>query len=151
MTGSKLAGRLLGDVVGDLVERVPDGELRGDLRDRKAGGLGGQRRRTAHPRVHLDDDDLAVRRGSSANCTLEPPVSTPTRRMQVKAASRISWYSTSVRVWLGATVIESPGVHAHGVEVLDGADDHAVVRVVTHHLEFELLPALDRLLDQDLA
>ena len=46
--------------------------------------------------------------GSTANCTLEPPVSTPTRRMQAKAASRMSWYSTSVRVWAGATVIESP-------------------------------------------
>ncbi len=47
-------------------------------------------------------------RGSTANCTFEPPVSTPTRRMQANAASRISWYSTSVRVWAGATVIESP-------------------------------------------
>ncbi len=28
--------------------------------------------------------------------------------MQAKAESRISWYSTSVRVWAGATVIESP-------------------------------------------
>ena len=46
--------------------------------------------------------------GSSANWTLEPPVSTPTRRMQANAASRISWYSTSVSVWAGATVIESP-------------------------------------------
>ena len=43
------------------------------------------------------------------------------------------------------------GVHAHGVEVLDGADDDAVVRRVAHHLELELLPAGDRLLDQDLA
>src|SRR6186997_865405 len=46
--------------------------------------------------------------GSRANCTFDPPVSTPTRRMQANAASRISWYSTSVRVWAGATVIESP-------------------------------------------
>ncbi len=46
--------------------------------------------------------------GSRANCTLDPPVSTPTRRMQAKAASRMAWYSTSVRVWAGATVIESP-------------------------------------------
>ena len=46
--------------------------------------------------------------GCTANCTFEPPVSTPTRRMQAKAASRISWYSTSVRVCAGATVIESP-------------------------------------------
>ena len=46
--------------------------------------------------------------GSSANWTFEPPVSTPTRRMQAKAASRMRWYSTSERVWAGATVIESP-------------------------------------------
>ena len=38
----------------------------------------------------------------------EPPVSTPTRRMQAKASSRIAWYSTSDSVWAGATVIESP-------------------------------------------
>ena len=46
--------------------------------------------------------------GSRANCTLDPPVSTPTRRMQANAASRMAWYSTSVSVWAGATVIESP-------------------------------------------
>ena len=46
--------------------------------------------------------------GSRANCTFDPPVSTPTRRMQANAASRMAWYSTSVSVWAGATVIESP-------------------------------------------
>ncbi len=46
--------------------------------------------------------------GFTANWTLDPPVSTPTRRMQANAASRIAWYSTSVSVWAGATVIESP-------------------------------------------
>ncbi len=40
---------------------------------------------------------------------------------------------------------------AHRVDVLDAADDHAVVRVVPHHLEFVLLPPDDRLLDEDLA
>ncbi len=46
--------------------------------------------------------------GSTANCTFDPPVSTPTRRRQAKASSRIAWYSTSVSVCAGATVIESP-------------------------------------------
>ena len=46
--------------------------------------------------------------GSSANCTLEPPVATPTACMTAKAPSRIRWYSRSVSVWAGATVIESP-------------------------------------------
>ena len=39
---------------------------------------------------------------------MEPPVSTPTRRMTANASSRICWYSTSVSVCAGATVIESP-------------------------------------------
>ena len=43
----------------------------------------------------------------------------------------------------------SPRVHAHGVEVLDGADEHAVVRAVAHDLHLELLPAQQRLLDED--
>ena len=46
--------------------------------------------------------------GFTANCTLLPPVSTPTARMIANAASRMRWYSLSVSVWIGATVIESP-------------------------------------------
>ena len=39
---------------------------------------------------------------------LLPPVSTPISRMMAMAASRIAWYSLSVSVWAGATVMESP-------------------------------------------
>ncbi len=46
--------------------------------------------------------------GLTANCTLLPPVSTPTSRMIASEASRRAWYSLSVRVRIGATVIESP-------------------------------------------
>ncbi len=46
--------------------------------------------------------------GFTANCTLEPPVSTPISRMQAMDASRMRWYSLSVSVWAGATVMESP-------------------------------------------
>ncbi len=46
--------------------------------------------------------------GSTANWMLLPPVSTPISRMMAMAASRIIWYSLSVRVWAGATVMESP-------------------------------------------
>ncbi len=49
-----------GDVVGDLVEGVADGQARGDLGDGEPGRLGGQRAGAGHPRVHLDDDDPAV-------------------------------------------------------------------------------------------
>ncbi len=46
--------------------------------------------------------------GLTANWMLQPPASTPISRMIAMAASRISWYSTSVSVWAGATVMESP-------------------------------------------
>ena len=50
------------DVVGDLLQRVAHGQPRGDLGDREAGRLGGQRARARHARVHLDDHDLVGRR-----------------------------------------------------------------------------------------
>ena len=40
------------------------------------------------------------------------------------------------------------GVHAHGVEVFDGADDDAVVGQVAHHLQLEFLPAQHALFDE---
>lgn len=46
--------------------------------------------------------------GSIANWMLQPPVSTPTSRMIAMPMSRSRWYSRSVSVIAGATVIESP-------------------------------------------
>jgi len=60
------------------------------------------------------------------------------------------WYSLSVRVWAGATVIESPVCTPIGSKFSIRADDDHVVLQVAHHLELELLPADHRLLDQHL-
>src|SRR5512139_3099769 len=46
--------------------------------------------------------------GRIANWMFDPPVSTPISRMARMAASLIRWYSLSVRVWAGATVMLSP-------------------------------------------
>ena len=46
--------------------------------------------------------------GFTANCTFDPPVSTPILRRHAIEASRIRWYSLSVSVSAGATVTESP-------------------------------------------
>jgi hypothetical protein len=46
--------------------------------------------------------------GLIENCTLEPPVSTPISRSTARLALRMIWYSLSVSVCAGATVIESP-------------------------------------------
>ena len=42
------------------------------------------------------------------------------------------------------------GMDAHGVEVLDGADDDTVVGMIAHDLHLVLLPAKKGLLDQNL-
>ena len=46
--------------------------------------------------------------GLTANCTLDPPVSTPMVRKHKIAQLRIFWNSLSVSVMAGATVMESP-------------------------------------------
>ncbi|KAE9516731.1 hypothetical protein FXW27_01365 [Candidatus Liberibacter asiaticus] len=46
--------------------------------------------------------------GFTANCTFAPPLSTPISLSTAIAALRINWYSLSVKVRAGATVIESP-------------------------------------------
>ena len=46
--------------------------------------------------------------GSTANWMLHPPVSTPTALIMSIDMSRMCWYSRSVKVSAGATVMESP-------------------------------------------
>ena len=46
--------------------------------------------------------------GFTAHCTLDPPVSTPISRSTAMLAFRMIWYSLSVSVRAGATVILSP-------------------------------------------
>ena len=46
--------------------------------------------------------------GLTANWMFEPPVSTPISRMTANEASRINWNSRSLKVCVGATVMESP-------------------------------------------
>ena len=58
--GLEAGGCLPGDVVGNLIQRPADGQLGGELGDREAGRLGGQRRGTRQARVHLDHHQRAV-------------------------------------------------------------------------------------------
>ena len=58
--GLERSWRLMGDVVGDLIEGVTDGQLSGDPGNGEAGGLGGQGGAARHTRVHLDDHHAAI-------------------------------------------------------------------------------------------
>ena len=71
--------------------------------------------------------------------------------MMALAASRICWYSRSVSVCAGATVIESPVCTPIGsMFSIEQTIDH-VVRAVADDLELEFLPAEQALFDQHLA
>ena len=138
-----------GQVVRDLVERVADRELRRDLGDRVARRLRGERRGARHARVHLDHADVA---GLAVAGELDV-------RAAALDADRADDRRRSVAQLLVALVGERhlgrdgdrvARVHPHRVEVLDRADDHDVVIAVADHLELELVPADERLLDEHL-
>ena len=142
--------RPAGDVVLDLVERVADRELGGDLGDRKAGRLRGQRRRARHARVHLDHH--------------EPPVGRIDRELHVRAAGlnpdlaqhRDRGVAHDLIFLVGERQRRRhrdrvAGMHAHRIDVFDRADDDAIVVLVAHHLHLVLLPAQHRFFDQHFA
>ena len=143
-------GGLLRDVVRDLVQGVAEGELGGDLGDGEAGGLGGQRRGAGDARVHFDDHHAAGVRLDG--------------ELDVAAAGVDAHFADDGDGDVAQPLVLAvgqgqggrhgdgvAGVDAHGVEVLDGADDHDVVVLVAHHLELVFLPAEDALFEQHLA
>ncbi len=145
------AGRgLAGDVVRDFVQPVADGELGRDLGDRKPGRFGGERGAAGDPRVHLDHHHVA---GVAVEGELDvgPPGLDPDPGHDLLGGVA-HVLVLDVGQGLGRGDRDAvAGVDAHGVEVLDRADDHEIVRPVAHDLELVLLPAEHRLLDQDLA
>ena len=140
--------RAAGDVVGDFVERVADREFGRDLGDRKAGGLGGQRRGARHPRVHLDHDHAAVGRIDAelhvGAAGLDPDLAQHRQRGVAHDLVFLVGQRQGRRDGDGIA-----GMHAHRIEILDRADDDAVVLLVAHHLHLELFPAQHAFLDQD--
>ena len=138
---------LAGDVVLHLVQGVANGELGRQLSNRETGGFGCQRGGTGHARVHLDDDDAAVFRVN--------------RELDITAASIDADLAddgnTQVTHLLELTVSKRQrrgdgdgiaGVHAQGIDVFDGGDNHDVVIAIAHELELVFLPAQDGFLNE---
>ena len=139
---------LAGNIVGDLVQRVSQGDLGGDLSDGIAGGLGGQRRGARHTGVDLDDGVLeAVRlQGKLAVAAA----------LDAKLGDDIQRSVTQHLVFFigkglaGGHNDGVAGMDADGVEVLHVADGDHVALGVTHDLVLDLFPAGDALFHQDL-
>ncbi len=111
--------------------------------------LRGQRRRARDARVHLDDDDLA-------RLGIDGELHVGAAGVDADLADdRLGGVAQLLVLGVGEGQGRRhgdgvAGVHAHGVDVLDRADDDDVVGVVAHDLEFELVPADDRLLEHHL-
>ncbi len=137
-------------VVLDLVQRVADGELGGDLGDREARRLGGERGGARHARVHLDDDEAAVVGVDGELHVGAAGLHPDLAQHRDRGVAHHLVFLVRQRQGRGDRDAVAR-VHAHRVDVLDGADDDAVVRAVADHLHLELLPAEHALLDQHLA
>ncbi len=142
--------RTAGDVVLQFIERVTHGELRRNFGDREARGFRGQRGGAGHARIHLDDEQTPILRTHGE-------LHVGAARVHADLAQH---RDGGVAHALILFVRECQGrrdrdgvasVHTHGIEVLDGADNDAVVLVVAHHFHLKLFPTDDRLLDQHLA
>ena len=138
------------DVVRQLVERVADGEQRGELRDREARRLRGERRRARDARVHLDQRQLARLR-------LVGELDVGAARGDAdRAGAGERGVAEPLQLAVGQGLLRRDrpgvaGVDSDRIEVLDRADDDAVAGGVGDDLELELLPALERALDEHLA
>ena len=146
--GLKAGAGLAGDVVFDLVQGVAQGDLGGDLGNGIAGGLGGQGGGAGHTGVHLDDRILkAVRVQSQLHVAAahDAQMSDDVQRGLPQHLELL------VRQGLGGSHHDGvAGVNAYGVKVLHGADGDHVAHAVPHGLKFDLLPAEDGPLHQNL-
>ena len=145
--GLKTGRSLARDVVGNFVERIADGQFRGDLGNRESRGLRRQRRRARDARVHLDHHH-APGLGMHAELNIRSAGFHPdlANHRDGRVAHRLIFaVGQGLRRSDGDGIA---GVHAHGIEVLDRADDDDVVRRVAHHLELEFLPAEHRFFNQ---
>ena len=148
MVGSKEAGRDLRDVVANLVEPITDGQLGRDLGDRESGGLRGQRGTARNARIHLDDDHAAIFRIDGELHVRSAGIDADFAQAADGAVAHHLIFAIGERL-RGSDRDRIAGVHAHRVEVFDGADDDDVVGEIAHHFELELFPAERALFDQD--
>ena len=136
-----------GDLVLDFVERVTHRQLRGDACDREAGGLRCQRGRPRHARVHLDHDQSTV--GG-----IDRELDVRTAGFDTDLAQHLDAGGAHDLVFLvgqrqrGRDGDAVAGMHTHRIDILDRADDDAIVLAVAHHLHLVFFPTEERFLDQ---
>ena len=147
--GLETGGGLLGDVILQLVEGIPDREFGGELGNGETGGLGGERRTAGDPRVHLDDHHAPVLRvGGELNVA-----ASGLHADLADAGEGGVPHQLVLLVGQGHRGSDGDGVagvHSHGIKILDRTNDHALVLVVTHHFHLVFLPTEQALFHEHL-
>ena len=145
--GLEAGRRFPRNIVAQFVERVADSQFGGDFGDGEPGGLGCQGGRARDARVHFDDhhaSGLRTDRELDVRTSCFDANGTDDRKRGVAHGL----------VFLVGQRLDRcdrdgvAGMHSHGIEILDGANDNAVVGVVAHHLDLELFPAEQGLFDE---
>ena len=130
----------MGDVVGYFVQCVSHSQASGDFGYREASGFGSQSRRATHPRVHLDyylSPVLGIHCELHIGAAGFHPYSAHACKRSVSHG--LVFHVGKRLRWCDGDAVAC--VNSHRVEVLNGANHHAVVGSVAHHLQFELFPA----------
>ena len=135
-------------IVGDLVQRVAQGNLGCHLGDGIAGCLGGQRRGAGHTGVDLDDRILKAVR-------LEGKLAVAAA-LNAQLGDDIQRGGTQHLVFLIGQSLAGchndgvTGMHADRVQVFHVTYGDHIALVVTHHFVFDLFPTGDALFHKDL-
>ena len=146
--GLKAGAGLARDVVADLVKREPERDLGGDLGDRIAGCLGGERRGTRHTRVDLDDRIVKAVRIEGKLAVA--PADDAERRNDVERRRAEHLIFLVREGQRGRHDDGIAGVDADGIDIFHRADGDDVAACVAHGLKLDLFPAVDILLYEDL-
>ena len=139
---------LAGHGVLHFVQRIADGNLSSTLGNRIPGGLAGQGRRTAYPRVHLDNrilEGIRIQGELAVAAALHPK-----RRNNIQCcpAEHLIFL---IRQGQGRGNHDGvAGMHTHRVNILHGADSHHIAQAVPHNFKLDFLPAGDALFHKNL-
>ena len=145
--GLKTGGRFARNIVLDLVQAITHGQLRGNFRDGETGGLRRQRRAARDARIHLDDHHAAGFGIDGELHVRSAGIDADFAQARERGVAHHLIFAVGQRLRRrdGDRIA---GVHAHRVEIFDGADDDGVIGLIAHHLQFEFLPAQNAFFDQ---
>ena len=137
------------NIVLQLIQGVTHSELGGDLGNRKARRFGSQCRGARYPGVHFDHDHTAgIRTDTKLNVGTTGFHTNLTQYRQGGVTHDLVFLIGQRLGWRDSNGVT--GVHTHRIEVLDRADDNAVVLFIADHFHLVLFPANQRLINQQL-